>query len=194
MACAIATGLNPIDMTCIVGYIDKKESKVYIGADSAGVAGMNVVVRKDVKVFKVADFIIGCTSSFRMIQLLRFSFNPPKKYDEEDLYKYMCTSFINEIRKCFREGGFSELDKNVESGGTFLVGYKDRLFWIGNDYQVGESEKDYDACGCGEPFALAALDALVGSEIDIKEKILTALNIAAYRSAGVRPPFLIEST
>lgn len=181
-------------MTCIVGYIDRKAKKTHIGADSAGVSGLNITVRKDVKVFKVGEFVIGCTSSFRMIQLLRFSFNPPKRYDEDDIYKYMCTTFVNELRNCFKGGGFAELDKNVESGGTFLVACKDRLFFIANDYQVGESERDYQSCGCGESFALGALDALVASEIDVKEKIITALTIAAYRSGGVRAPFNIETT
>lgn len=180
-------------MTCIVGHIDRKENKVYIGADSAGVSGLNVTIRKDVKVFKVGEFVIGCTSSFRMIQLLRFSLNPPKRYEDDDVFKYMCTSFINEIRRCFREGGFLELDKNVESGGTFLVGYKSRLFCIENDYQVGESELDYDACGCGQYYALGALDA-TDPELNTKDRIIKALQIAANRSGGVRPPFNIEST
>ena len=65
-------------MTCIVGYLDKKTKKVTIGGDSAGVAGLDITIRKDEKVFKVDNFIIGCTSSFRMIQLLRFSFKPPE--------------------------------------------------------------------------------------------------------------------
>ena len=55
-------------MTCIVGLIH--EDKVYIGADSAGAANGNITIRKDKKVFKVGEFIFGCTSSFRMIQLI----------------------------------------------------------------------------------------------------------------------------
>ena len=40
-------------MTCIVGYLDKKTKKVTIGGDSAGVAGLDITIRKDEKVFKV---------------------------------------------------------------------------------------------------------------------------------------------
>lgn len=178
-------------MTCIVGVIQKE--KTYIGADSAGVAGLDVSIRKDPKVFKVGDFVIGCTSSFRMIQLLRFSLQLPKVYPDADIYQYMCTEFINAVRTCFRNGGFLRLDSNVESGGKFLVGYKDRLFVIESDYQVGENEKKYDAVGCGEPFALGALDAMADN-IPAEEMINKALIIAAYRSGGVRPPFIIEST
>ena len=36
-------------MTCIVGYLDKKTKKVTIGGDSAGVAGLDITIRKDEK-------------------------------------------------------------------------------------------------------------------------------------------------
>jgi ATP-dependent protease HslVU (ClpYQ) peptidase subunit len=178
-------------MTCIVGVIHK--GKTYIGADSAGVAGLDITIRKDSKVFKVGEFVIGCCGSFRMINLLKFSLNPPKVYHDDDIYKYMCTEFVNAVRNCFKNGGFLKIDSNVESGGFFLVGYKDRLFNVQNDYQVGECEKPYDAMGCGEPFALGALDVLP-KEMKPEDKIKKALEIAAYRSGGVRPPFIIEST
>lgn len=49
-------------MTCIVGYFDKKTKKVTIGGDSAGVSGLHITIRKDPKVFRVGEFIIGCTA------------------------------------------------------------------------------------------------------------------------------------
>src|SRR5918996_699231 len=125
-------------MTCIVGVIQNE--KVYIGADSAGVSKDNIVIRIDPKVFKVGEFIMGCTTSFRMIQLLRFSFKPPLIKKGISIYEYMCTSFITQLRKCFKEGGFTTVTNSVESGGSFLIGYKGRLFCIHNDFQVEESE------------------------------------------------------
>jgi len=54
-------------MTCIAGFVNKNE--VWIGGDSAGVAGYNLRIRKDTKVFKVnGRFLIGYTNSFRMGQ------------------------------------------------------------------------------------------------------------------------------
>src|SRR5689334_16657482 len=133
-------------MTCIVGLIEKK--KVYIGGDSAGVAGLDVTVRKDPKVFKVGDFVIGCTTSFRMMQLIRFSFNPPKRFEGDDIFKYMCSEFVNVLRRCLKDGGYAKKENEEESGGTFLVGHQDRLFRIDSDYQVGESQKPFEAVGC----------------------------------------------
>lgn len=180
-------------MTLIVGVIEKE--KVFIGGDSAGVAGLDVTIRKDPKVFKIGDFVIGCTSSFRMIQLIRYSFKPPKKYDDVDIYEYMCTQFVNELRNVFKNGGFARKDNEVESGGFFLVGWRDRLFAIQSDYQVEEAERGYNACGCAEAYALGALDA-IGTDLDMdaESKIEMALKIGVYRSGGVRPPFIIEHT
>lgn len=177
-------------MTCIVGVVDQE--KVYIGGDSAGVAGLDITSRKDPKVFKVGDFLIGCTTSFRMIQLIRFSFCPPKRHPDKDVFEYMCTEFINEIRSCLKTGGFAEISCSVENGGNFLVGYCGRLFKIEGDFQVGESTDNFQSVGCGQPFALGALSAL-GDSLNPKDRIRKALEIASYHSAGVRGPFVIES-
>lgn len=180
-------------MTCIVGYLDKKTNTVTIGADSAGVGGYDISLRKDVKIFRNKDFIIGCTSSFRMIQLLRFKFKPPY-INEKDIYEYMCTDFVDEIRQCFKDGGFMEKTKEVESGGTFLVAYKERLFAIHDDFQVAENINGIDACGCGADYALGALMVLDSIELPPIDKINKALDCAAYFSAGVSAPFNVLTT
>lgn len=178
-------------MTCIVGIIHK--DTIYMGADSAGVSGLNVTVRKDVKIFRVDEFLIGCTSSFRMIQILRFAFVPPKIHPDTDIYKYMCTEFIDAMRSAFKKGGFISIKDSVEEGGTFLVGYKNRLFTIHDDFQVGESSDWFSAVGCGESFAKGAL-LVSNRKDDPKSIVTTALKTAVHLSGGVRPPFIILST
>lgn len=178
-------------MTCIVGVIHK--GKVIIGADSAGVAGLDITIRKDPKVFKVGEFIIGCTSSFRMIQLLRFSFTPPIRHPDTDIYQYMCTDFVNTVRACFKAGGYAEKSNEVEKGGVFLIGWRDRLFKIESDYQVCEGTRLFEACGCGDPYAIGAMDALEG-KLDGEALVLKALEIASNHSAGVAPPFIVLTT
>lgn len=178
-------------MTCIVGVIEK--GKVYIGADSAGVSGLDISIRKDPKVFKVGEFVIGCTSSFRMIQLLRYSFHPPKRHGDEDVYQYMCTGFVNALRQCFKDGGFAEINSSVESGGCFLVGYSGRLFSIYSDFQVAEHDQEFSSMGCGEDFAKGAMMGM-GNKLPAKDRINKALEVATHFSGGVRPPFIIEHT
>ncbi len=181
-------------MTCIVGYLDKKLGKVVIGADSAGISGFDITIRKNEKVFKNNEFIIGCTSSFRMIQLLRYSFLPPKVHDK-DIYEYMCTDFINAVRSCFKDGGYLQKYRDGdEKGGTFLVGYKDRLFTVHDDFQVFETLCGYDSLGCGEGYALGTLFILENENLKAEEKVTKALISAEKFSAGVCRPFHIFNT
>jgi len=181
-------------MTCIVGFIDKQTNKVFMGADSAGVAGFEIILRKDPKVFKNGEFLIGCTTSFRMIQLLRFSLKAPI-INDKDIFEYLCTDFIDAIRKCFVDGGFMQKSKDGdEQGGAFLIAYKNRLFEIDSDYQVAESMNGILSCGCGSSYALGALLSIQNNDIPTNEKVLTALKAAAFYSAGVSEPFIIHNT
>ena len=181
-------------MTCIVGFLDKENDRVIMGADSAGVAGSLIMARKDTKLFKNGDFIIGCTSSFRMIQLLRFSFNPPV-INDKDIYTYMCTDFINEVRKCFTNGGFIQKQKDGdEKGGSFLVAYKNRLFQIDEDFQVGENMEGFASVGCGSDYALGAIHSSISASITAEMAVLKALEAAEHFSIGVCKPFTFEST
>ncbi len=182
-------------MTCIVGL--KYNDKVYMGADSAGVAGLDIYIRKDPKIFEVGDFIIGCTTSYRMIQLLMFSFKPPEIKPDIDMYEYMCTGFIESIRKLFKRKGYAKIESNEEEGGTFIVAYKDRMFIVQGDYQVAEYANDMAAVGCGDNYALGSLHTSMKlSKGDIKPKqiIKDALSAAAHFSAGVSKPFIIKNT
>lgn len=181
-------------MTCIVGYLDKKTKKVIIGGDSAGLAGLDMTIRKDKKVFSVGAFVIGCTSSFRMIQLLRFSLKPPE-VKSKDIYEYMCTDFVDSVRECFKNGGYlQKYSDGDEKGGTFLVGYKDRLFRIETDFQVAENLNGFDAVGCGSSYALGSLHVVSKNKLEPKEKVLIALEAAAFFSAGVSSPFVVKTT
>ena len=79
----------------------------------------------------------------------------------------------------------------TEKGGRFLVGYEGRLFYVGSDYQVGESVDPYDAVGCGSDYAKGAMAAMIQLQSvgDPKQMIEIALAITERNCAGVRAPF-----
>ena len=176
-------------MTCIVGAVHA--NRVHIGGDSAGVAGLSLVVRADKKVFRNGDFVMGFTSSFRMGQLLRYSFVPPKRHVDSDIDKFMATDFVDAVRTCLKNGGYAEKHADAERAGVFLVGYAGRLFRIESDYQVGEALDGFDAIGCGGEIALGAMFATAARSP--QERIETALRAAERFSAGVRAPFHYET-
>lgn len=175
-------------MTCIAGLVD--ESDVYIGGDSAGVSGMELRLRADQKVFTNGSLVMGFTDSFRMGQLLRYAFQCPPQLPSKSIEEFMVTDFIDAVRECLKEGGFAEEDRGKETGGTFLVGYRERLFEISGDYQVGEALDGFSAVGSAAPVALGVLYATQGRKPE--DRLLTALEAAERYNAGVRRPFVVE--
>ncbi len=174
-------------MTCIAALSHK--GSIYMGGDSAGVGGLALTVRSDEKVFQRGEFLMGFTTSFRMGQLLRYSLNVPEQGKDQDTYAFMVTDFIDAVRRCLKNGGYAETDNDVEKGGTFLVGYRGRLFTICSDYQVGEASDGFDAVGCGEQIACGSLYTTQGKTP--MARIVTALEAAERMSAGVRGPFTL---
>lgn len=168
-------------MTCIVGLVDK--GSVYIGGDSRGVAGLSVSERADEKVFVNGPFVMGFTTSFRMGQLLRYKFDPPAQTTSQNDMEYLVTDFIDAARRCFKDNGFG----SEKEGGTFLVGYSERLYTINSDFQVGIPADPFDSVGSGSDLALGAMYATKGME-PVK-RITLALEAASKFNAGVAPPF-----
>lgn len=178
-------------MTAIAGFV-ASDGKVWIGGDSAGIGGWDLVVREDAKVFRNGEFLFGFTSSFRMGQLLRYSLCPPIPTEGQDLYSFMVTTFVDAVRSCLKSGGYAEREKEAEKAGTFLVGFRGRLFSVEQDYQVAEAKCKYAACGCGAQIVNGALFAIHEDDTTPEAKIKTALEAAEYHCAGVRAPFILE--
>jgi ATP-dependent protease HslVU (ClpYQ) peptidase subunit len=176
-------------MTCIVGLIDG--NRVWMGGDSAGVSGLDITVRADPKVFRNGASLIGFTSSFRMGQLLNFKLRLPEQEPGTDVFRYMVTEFVDSVRECLKEGGYAQRNNDAETGGSFLVGYRGRLFSIQSDYQVCEAERGFHAIGCGADYALGALAS--NTHLPAEQRVRQALDVAETFSGGVRAPFRIDS-
>jgi len=179
-------------MTCIVGL--RTPNGVYIGGDSAGKSENYVAIRADRKVFALGDFVFGFTTSFRMGQLIQYKFNPPTPPENQDeLFGYMVSSFVDGIREVFADNGYMHTDKDGEEfGGVFMVGYKDRMFVVYSDFQVEELVVNYSAIGCGQEYAFGSLYST--SHLDAEERIINALSAAEFYSPGVCAPFYIVTT
>jgi ATP-dependent protease HslVU (ClpYQ) peptidase subunit len=187
-------------MTCIIGYLDKKNKCTWIGCDSLGSNGYTKAIELQPKIFrnKVFDNVVmGSTSTFRHIDLLKYS---KDLFDEIDKYKdvvidheYMVTKFIPKVHKLFEEGIFDEDTKN--KGANFIVGVNDKLFEIQNDYSVLNPELGFCSVGCGESVAMGSLITTKDDEnISIPDKIKKALECAEMYSCGVQRPFRIINT
>ncbi|GGY01205.1 hypothetical protein [Streptomyces hiroshimensis] len=172
-------------MTVIVGLVHHE--RVHLGGDSAGVSGLGLTVRRDPKIFRNGPYAMGFTTSFRMGQLLHHAFKAPKP--KGDLDRFMTTVFIDKLRTCLKNGGWSRKESEQERAGTFLVGIYDRLFAVYEDYQIAEPADGYEAVGCGGEFALGALHATAGLGLPPRRRLALALAAAGHHSAGVCEPF-----
>lgn len=178
-------------MTCIVGFIDKN-NELWMGADSLGSSDSMHTKRKDTKLFRNGRFLIGYTSSFRMGQLLRFKWIPPEHFLDMPDYTYMCTDVIDSIRDCLKENGYLELENNVETIGTFLIGYNNKLYQINGNLQVAENVDNFNACGSGTYFAMGALNILNDLDLTGEEICLRALSTAEKFNPYVGKPFVVK--
>ena len=176
-------------MTCIVG-VPQGGGRVVMGADSAGLCDWDLTVRADAKVFTRGPFLMGFTSSFRMGQLLKYRLDVPEHPEGMADLEYLSTAFVDAVRECLGDGGWRKKEHEREEGGTFLVGYRGRVYEVESDFQVGEPAAGYAACGCGARIALGALHAL-GVRVPPTERVRRALEAAEALSAGVRGPFVI---
>ena len=185
-------------MTCIVGL--QHEGKVWVGGDSAGVAGYSIQTRVDEKVFKRAPYVMGFAGSFRMGQLLRYntvlSIPTADEVPAKDLDAFMVSIFVEEVRKVLRKGGHTWVENNSEAiGGLFLVGVRGVLYAVDSDLQIARTRDGYQAIGCGDDLALGSLHAtlLDASWMNPGYRLRKALDAAAHHSAGVCKPFKVVS-
>lgn len=193
-------------MTCCIGLVEQSSKRVLIGVDSVGSNGWTNTARLDSKLFRKGSFLIAFTTSFRMGQILRYHLDTKEVYlpkesnnpaDEDELYKFMVSMFVPAVRECLKSNGFAEKQNEVESGGTFLVAVRGRLFVIYDDYQVAESADGFSAIGSGCQIALGAMYAsgqTQGREAHSpNERIGIALKAAEYYCTSVRGPFTVQS-
>lgn len=180
-------------MTCIVG-VQGEDGRVYIGGDSAGVAGWSVTPRADLKVFTRQGYAFGFTSSFRMGQLLRYDLDlPDAPGPATDLDRFMVQHFIPAVRECLKGGGYAKVENGVEQGGAFLVGVRGALYSVASDFQVGRSRFGFEALGCGKDEAGGALYVLHGRPLHPEAIVFRALDASAALNAGVCEPFEVVS-
>jgi ATP-dependent protease HslVU (ClpYQ) peptidase subunit len=179
-------------MTCIVAIA--QNGTVYMGSDHAASDDKSgwVMSRKEPKVFKVGQYGIAFTDSFRMGQILQYSWTPPKytpTKTNSGLDKFMRTKFIDSVKAAFKDHGFGDIGGTDEdTGGIFIVGLEGRIFVVDEDFHVGENVVNYMAEGSGGMFALGALHATKNQK-NPKMRLKLALEAASEFSMSVAPPF-----
>ena len=180
-------------MTCIVAIA--QNGFVYMASDHAASDDKTgwILARKEPKVFKVGQYGIAFTDSFRMGQILQYSWVPPKytpTKTNSGLDKFMRTKFIDSVKVAFKDNGYGTIGQNSEedTGGIFIVGVCGRIFTIDEDFHVGENIVNYMAEGSGGHIALGALYATKNQK-NPRVRLKTALEAATEFNMSVSAPY-----
>lgn len=160
-----------------------------MGGDSASTGDWETDKTRLKKVFNRGQFLIGYSTSFRMGQILQYKLVVKEQTDDQSDLEYLSTTFIDAARACLKAGGFRKTENEQEEGGEFLVGYKDKLYTVGPDFQVNTNTDGFTAIGCGANFALGNMWG--SSNKSPEKRVKQALKAAGHFSNGVCGPYHI---
>jgi ATP-dependent protease HslVU (ClpYQ) peptidase subunit len=183
-------------MTCIVA-LKVPNVCVWVGGDSGAFKEDEISQRSCEKVFYNGDFLIGFSGSFRVGQLIKYSFSPPPIKDPENIMRYFVVDFIDSLKECLRSKGNLKTNESGEECHEcdIIVAYKDKVVSIESDFNVGDHLDNYISIGSGALYALGALSAI--EEIDNltpEQKILKSLFASEKHSPSVVQPFTVLRT
>jgi len=185
-------------VTVIVGLIE--HNTTYIGGDAAltNINSGSIALCAEPKVFFRGDYLFGWSGPVRMQNILQHICPEPERKPEGiSLSQHLTVSWIDVLRRVFKEQGLAEIDRNREhTPNSFMVGYKGELCVVDDIYAVIQLKRNYDVLGSGMFLAEGALSYALGytPRLHPETKVRRALAVAAAGNAYVAPPFTILST
>lgn len=187
-------------MTLIVALKDK--DSVWMGGDSGGfTSDYHGRTEVDEKIYRNGPFVIGYAGSFRIGQIVRYDFVPPKKgypksankASNEDWMLYFIKHFIPDLKKCISS---NDAETEIEDA-VLLIAVKNKFFEIAlKTYQVEKCSDKFTAIGGGYCYALPALSVLEKecSHLNAQTKIEKAMDASSEFYMGIRKPYTILNT
>lgn len=153
------------------------------------------------KVVKNGQYYLGAAGDVRAINILAYSFNPPKAGDIVGirLDRFITSKFVPALRSCFEEHGYAsrESREQAQHGSVVLVIVNGQIYEIDEDYAWVRDTTGIYSFGSGGDYALGAMYAMIADStaapsIDTTKKVIReSLQIAAKLDIGSGAPFHI---
>lgn len=182
-------------MTCVVAAKDKSDGRIWMGGDSAAVCENTRFAISTPKVFRRGAFLIGYAVSFRAGQIVQHVFEPPSAEGVKNAERFMISTFVPSLRKCFVDNSFIKEDYDASDASTesfiFLVGFHGHLFRVEHTFGVLEPASEFDAIGAGSDFAVGSMCET--GRLSAKTRVQKALTAAQRYCSAVAEPFHIRS-
>lgn len=185
-------------MTCIVAVQQGK--KIYMGGDRLASSSFDCFSSSDPKIFKgeygSGDWMFGICGSFRTMEILKYELDLPEQKKSQIARHYMATTFVKQVRECFKHHGVAEVENKSETFyGDFLVAHQGLLYCLQSDFGLLGSSSGYMTTGSGWMIATGSLHATARTPT-LKSKPIKRLEMALKAAAdhvpSVGPPFDFE--
>jgi 20S proteasome alpha/beta subunit len=139
-------------MTCIVGF--KTKSSVIIAGDRGASNEDMILNLSKPKVYQNGAYVFGYAGSMEA-QKMRYTFNPPKPHEDDDIDTFMHTTFLKYLRDYYDEWG---IDTSKDGEVVMLIAIKDKLYeHNASDMSLNEFSSRYVSIGTGAPYAMGYL-------------------------------------
>jgi ATP-dependent protease HslVU (ClpYQ) peptidase subunit len=175
-------------MTCIVGL--RTSNVTILSADSIGSGEMVSERYTTEKIFKLVDarntmMLVGFQGSYRFGDIIKYCLDIPT-IPKHDINKYMVREFIPSLITALDEGGcLSQQDDKGIKGGECIIGVRDKLFLIQDDFSVLEPEAKFTSIGSGFTYALGSLHTTSNMYMSPQNRVQLALEAASVYSPTV---------
>jgi len=177
-------------MTCIASYRDSF-GNIFMGGDSIAFNEYTYITLNVPKVFIKSNMIFGFAGWLRMGQILQYDFDIPVHPKGMDDYTYLISIFMDKLMTRYEDKKYAHvLDNAITVPGTFLVGYNQKIYKIEDNFQILETNRNYEAAGCGEDFALGAFWSMEKKNMNPIKLVEKVLQCASEFSL-VKKPFVI---
>ena len=179
-------------MTIIVALLDG-DNVIHMGGDSSASNDSDSIdICGNEKIFHRYSFMYGICGSFRIMNIVRYIFDPPEFtwYDNDTPMHFMVQCFVPMLIKVLKTNKCLEKDNNIISmDATIIVGFKGNLFVIDSDFQVRQlPPENFFAIGSGAEAAKGSLFTSYYNSCDSFESIEYALQASMEFSKSVKGP------
>jgi ATP-dependent protease HslVU (ClpYQ) peptidase subunit len=175
-------------MTCIVGL--RTSNITILSADSMGSGELVSERYTTEKIFKLVDsrnttMLVGFQGSYRIGDIIKYCLDIPD-IPKRNINKYMVREFIPSLITALDEGGclLQQEDKGIK-GGECIIGVRDKLFLIQDDFSVLEPQAKFTSIGSGFTYALGSLHTTTNMILSPQHRVELALNAASIYSPTV---------
>ena len=180
-------------MTCVAGLVHN--GTVYMGGDSISVDGSSTfdTANQD-KVFSNGPFMYAIAGSWRIRDIMQYSFVAPDHDPRLTDDHYMKTEYSQALMSCFEKNKFVRFKDEVATikGAGLIIGYRGALYQLNSDFAILRAHDWGCADGSGYQAAFAVLWATRNLIEDPEERLLISLEAAANTIATVRAPFYVK--